>query len=141
MDSELEIRCVRSDSRLVFSGEIPRGLSGYDGCSYDVTLHGRPVSTTVTVYDIQPQDWYKFFNDLSRNWRGWSGEKSKASLEGHLRITATRDSLGHVSLRVVLRDDFVAGSNWRVEYTLTLEAGQLERLATQAGRFFGRGAD
>ena len=136
MSRELEIRSSEGDSHLVFSGDIPRDVSGEDGCSYDVTLEGRPVSATVAVYDIQPQRWAEFFTDLARNWRGWSGEKSQASLEGHLSIAATSDSLGHVSMRVVLRGDF-GRSDWQAERTIFLEGGQLERLAKEAGRFFG----
>ena len=113
----------------------PSDLAGYDGCSYDAALRGRPVSAAVTVYDIQPQRWAEFFADLASNWRGWSGEKLHASLEGHLSIAATSNSLGHISLQALLRGDF-GGSNWRAEGTLFLEAGQLEHLAKEAGRFF-----
>ena len=139
MPHRLEIRCSRSDSRLVFSGEVPRNLSGYDGCTFEVALAGHPLSASVAVYDIQPRGWSEFFASLARDWRGWSGEKSHESLEGHLRASATCDPLGHVSLRVALRGDF-GGSNWRAEHTLFLEAGQLERIAKEAGEFFGRGA-
>lgn len=135
MRHQLEIRCTTRDSRLIFSGEVPRGLSEYDGCTFEVALEDRLLSASVAVYDIQPQSWSKFFASLARDWRGWSDEKSHESLEGHLRVSATSDSLGHVSLRVVLRDDF-GGSNWRVEDTLFLEAGQLERIAKEAGQFF-----
>src|SRR5262245_40669849 len=84
MSRELEIRSSEGDTRLVFTGEIPPGVSGENGCSYDVALRGRPVAATVAVYDIQPRRWAEFFGDLARSWRGWSGEKSQASLEGHL---------------------------------------------------------
>lgn len=136
MRHQLEIRSSTSDSRIVFSGEAPRGLSGYDGCTFEVALEGRPVWASVAVYDIQPQGWSELFASLARDWRGWAGERSHESLEGHLRLSATCDSLGHVSLRVVLRGDFV-GSNWRAEDTLSLEAGQLERIAKEVGQFFG----
>ena len=54
MRRDFEIRCSTSDSRLVFSGEVPRGVSGYDGCTYEVALESPPVSASVAVYDIQP---------------------------------------------------------------------------------------
>lgn len=136
MRHRLEIRCSTSDSRLVFSGAVPRGLSGYDGCTFEVALEGRPLSASVAVHDIQPEGWSEFFAGLAGDWRGWSDEKSRESLEGHLRLAATSDSLGHVSLRVVLRGD-PGGSDWRAEDTLFLEAGQLERIAKEAGQFFG----
>ncbi len=138
MSHEFEIRCTDSDARLVFSGDIPRGLRGDDGCEFEVALRGVSVSAAVTVYDIQPQSWAKFITDISRNWRGWPGRKSQESLEGHLSLAATSDSLGRVSIRVVLRGNMGA-SDWRAEDTLFLEAGQLERLAREASSFFGRG--
>jgi len=72
---------------------------------------------------------------LVRDWRGWAGEKSCESLEGHLRISATSDSLGHVSLRVELGDNQVP-IDWRAETSLFLEAGQLESMAKGARSFF-----
>ena len=106
MRHDFAICCSTSDKRLAFSGEVARELPGYDGCTFDVALEGRPVFASVTVYDIEPQGWSEFFSGLAHDWRRWSGERSHESLEGHLQITASCDSLGHVSLRVILRGDF-----------------------------------
>ena len=132
----MEIRCSASDSTLRFTGNVPRGLTGYDGYSFDVTLHTTALTAAVTVHDIQPPSWSRFFASLAREWEGWQGEKTHESLEYHLRISATMDSVGHVALRVTLRGD-VSENNWRAEDTLFLEAGQLERLSRHARNFFG----
>jgi hypothetical protein len=135
MDS-FEIKSTDGDGALIFWGEIPRGLTGYEGCDFNVSLVSNPLSATLRVYDIQPQTWSEFFADIAQNWRGWEGKKEKESLEHHLRVVATSDSLGHISLRVYLRDVF-SGSDWRAEDVISMEAGQLEAVAAQAKRYFG----
>src|SRR5215210_9208315 len=43
------------------------------------------------------------FSEMAQSWRGWSGEKTWHALEGELTLTATMDSLGHVTIRVQLQ--------------------------------------
>jgi len=74
-----------------------------------------------------------FFTGLATNWRGWSGRRSWTSLEGELTLGAESDRTGHVYLRVHLHDG--APARWEVEAELVLEAGQLERLASDARTF------
>jgi hypothetical protein len=132
--SQFELHCTTSDTVLRFSGEVPRGADA-DGW-FLVSLEGGELSASVRVYDIHPHHWSLFFEQLAEHWRGWPGERSHESLEHHLRLSASTDSLGHISLRLLLRG-IDSGSNWRAEETLFLEAGQLERVAKAARRFFG----
>lgn len=53
-----------------------------------------------------------------------------------MKLAAGCDALGHIRLRVVLRNVEV-GSEWRLECSVCLEAGQLEKFAQKAGEFFG----
>ena len=77
------------------------------------------------------------FNEMAENWHGWSGEKTWHALEGELELTATADSLGHITIRVHLRP--TAGPEaWSVISYAYIEAGQLESLRARAARFFGR---
>jgi hypothetical protein len=57
-------------------------------------------------------------------------------MEGNLRIGCTHDGLGHITARVILRGD-IFGSDWRAEDSIFLEAGQLDRIAAEAGVYFG----
>jgi Family of unknown function (DUF6228) len=134
--SELVLKDANSSTTLTFSGEIARGLVGYDGCNFAVVLDGRELSAKVVVYDIQPQRWSSYFADLAMSWRGWDGVKEKSSLEGHLELSASSDPLGHIRIRVVLRG-IDASSAWRAETDLYLEAGQLDLVAKRAAQFFG----
>lgn len=78
-----------------------------------------------------------FFQDIAQNWRGWEGEKTWYALEGELELTATSDSLGHITIHVQLRP--TAGpEGWRVISYAYAEAGQLDSLSRRATQFFGR---
>jgi hypothetical protein len=74
-----------------------------------------------------------FFAGLAADWRGWTGHRRWASLEGELAFTAESDRAGHVYLHVHLHDG--APARWEVEAELVLEAGQLERVAREARTF------
>jgi len=130
------IESVHGGSKVEFTGTVARGLDGYDGCEYLVRLGGGGVEASETVYDIQPHRWADMFEDLAKHWKGWEGEKAYESLEYQLKISCAVDRTGHVHLRVSLRGD-MAGSNWRAEDTLYLEAGQLDYLAARARAYFG----
>ena len=136
MPDRFAIVSVRDGRQLELLGAIPRGLTGYDGCTVTAQLAGPALAATVDVHDINPQRWSTLFHDLAKHWRGWSGEKSAESPEGHLQLTCTADRTGHVAIRVRLRN-MAVDDDWRVEATLHLEAGQLDRLATEATAYFG----
>jgi hypothetical protein len=75
----------------------------------------------------------RFWRDLAENWRGWEGTRSWQSLEGDLELSATSDRLGHVALEVRLEEG--APFPWRVHGKLSLDAGQLHRIAAAARTF------
>jgi Family of unknown function (DUF6228) len=136
MGESFAIASVHGGRQLQFLGNIPRGLTGYDGCTFTAKLVGPDVGAAVEVYEIQPQQWSELFRGLAKDWRGWSGERTKESLEGHIRLACTADRTGHVTIRVRLRS-MVIGDDWRVEADLRIEAGQLDRLANAATDYFG----
>lgn len=126
----LRIRSASEGFELVLGPPEERG-----GGSFDAKLVGPAVTATVRVYEHGSDFVPRFFAELAESWRGWDGEKDWESVESHIALTATADRLGHVSLRVILRDPF-APAAWRAEATLLIEAGQLEALAASAGRVF-----
>jgi hypothetical protein len=76
------------------------------------------------------------FADAARRWKGWEGVKSWESLEEALRLELRADRLGHVTLTVRVRSWFAGGDPWQLEADLALDAGQLERIAGEAARFW-----
>lgn len=89
-----------------------------------VTLEGPDLRASRQVYEGYANGFTnlaRYFEDLTANWRGWSGSRSYESIEGDLRLDATHD--GHVNLRVLLWESTVPGG-WRVEGELRLDAGE-----------------
>lgn len=131
------IKDVNSSTTIHFEGEIPSGLTGYDGCTFSASVSSHVLSAVTRVYDIRPDRWAVFFRELATDWRGWQGVKDHESLEGHLRLEAeAADSLGHIRLRICLRG-VDAPDLWVAEISLIVEAGQLEDLARRAEAYFG----
>jgi len=89
------------------------------------------VSAQLSTYLYGPP--VKFFQDLARSWRGWDGVKTWEDLEHRLDLSATCDKIGHITLKVMMRDAADAG---RVELPLCFEAGEPERLANDVCVFF-----
>jgi hypothetical protein len=75
----------------------------------------------------------EYFADIARDWRGWDGVRQWASCEYEFRLKAEADRAGHVTLRVQL--DNGSPAKWQIEIVLLLEAGGLDRIATQARTF------
>lgn len=57
-----------------------------------------------------------FFSDLAEHWRGWEGERSWGDIEGLIRIDATHDGRGHISLHFDLQKSL--DGEWRTQGTL-----------------------
>jgi hypothetical protein len=112
-------------------------FSSRSGDYYRVSLSGPGFHGACQVYAYEPGTGPdKFFRDLAANWRGWQGKKEWSSLEGELKFSATCDSTGHISLSVQLRSGPYP-FDWSLSGVLLLEAGGLERIATDVEKFVG----
>ena len=101
-----------------------------------VEVRGSNVHASGVVYAFMPHRFITdYFDDLAKSWRGWTGEKCWSSLENELTFRATADSVGHITLAFELRLGPYA-TDWTVSGTVALEAGQLERIASEAENFF-----
>src|SRR5437016_13187563 len=99
MGESFAIASVHGGRQLQFLGNIPRGLTGYDGCTFTAKLIGPDVEAAVEVYDIQPQQWSVLFRDLAKDLRGWLGEHAKESLVRHIQLACTV----HLTVNVIIR--------------------------------------
>ncbi|HYV38982.1 MAG TPA: DUF6228 family protein [Gemmataceae bacterium] len=77
-----------------------------------------------------------FFAEMSRQWKIWEDELIWESIEHELNLGATYDRFGHIYLCVALRSG-IGEWEWSIRSIVTVEAGQLERLARDAAVFFG----
>ena len=126
----------RADPQLVLSDPVDPGQDGYiRSFRAELTAAGLTAATGVVV--AQGQDLDAFFDRLVASWRGWQGEQVWEALEHQMSIAASHDGLGHVRLRVTLRQDHLPDS-WEASATFVVDAGEdLRGLAGRIARFLG----
>lgn len=105
-----------------------------------VTLTANSLRASTRIYNLDhtesPSDLPAFFEDMARNWRGWTGEKCWGSVEHDMKLTCTSSTLGNVTM-VVMLDSYVDDPFiWDVRCSLVLESWQLDVLAARAKKFF-----
>ena len=104
--------------------------------SYCITATARNFSAEIEVenppYGLSPAE---FFVSLAKEWSGWVGEKEWGAMEGECSLSASCDSIGHITLVVELNPN-PCPPCWFGSVSLIVEAGQLEQLAHDAKVFF-----
>ncbi|MEX2298377.1 MAG: DUF6228 family protein [Dongiaceae bacterium] len=133
-DTDVVIKCVNSGATLTFHRETLRVAD--DICSFEVSLRSPTLTARIGIEEFGPPQWSGFFDLLAADWKGWTGSRAHESRDGHLKLAATSDALGHVALHLTLRDR-IGDSDWLCEYTLTVEAGRLGEMARELRTFFG----
>jgi Family of unknown function (DUF6228) len=95
----------RTDPQLVLSDPVDPDQGGYV-LSFRAELTAAGLTATADVVVAQDHDDLDaFFDRLVARWRGWQGEQVWEALEHQMSIAASHDGLGHVRLRVTLRQD------------------------------------
>ena len=125
MARTVELRSAKDGSTLTF-----KRLSEDAG---DVVFECRYVSprfsgtVEASTYYVEPLS--HFFVAIAENWKS---EQTWSDIDGMISLRSSGDSLGHVSLRVVLRhyEESVVGE-------VELELGQLEAIAASTREIFG----
>jgi hypothetical protein len=86
-----------------------------------VELRAETLAASATVQALGLRDMATYFEDLVKDWRGWSGSRVWRSVEGDLEISAEHH--GHVLLRITLRGDPYQ-SDWCTSATVELDPGE-----------------
>jgi hypothetical protein len=73
-------------------------------------------------YAVAFRDLIEFFQQMARDWRGWTGSRVYESLEHDLRLAATHDGR-HVRIAVTLEQSSQE-DGWRVTAVVVLEPGE-----------------
>jgi hypothetical protein len=73
------------------------------------------------------------FSEMAAEWMGWAEEKTWSDLESNVKIAATSDKTGHISLRVTLNGQ---DGDTQLRTCLKFEAGQLENFAKEVALLF-----
>ena len=128
------IKCSKDRGELEFSEK--EGLTRAAGSEYfRVTIRNHNnmwASSKIYSFDPFNQSLKKFFEELAENWKGLDGEKVWKSLEGEFTLVCTSDSLGHFAIKSTIRNDLDTIS----VNTIYVDAGQLDKIATEIGNFF-----
>jgi Family of unknown function (DUF6228) len=135
MDEFAINNCTGPGSLTFLDREPYDSSSGLDYFSVRLVVENLTASARVYASDAHPAP---LFTQMARQWSGWTGELTWYSFEGDFGIQCIHDRLGHIAIRVELRSGFL-DEDWSVVATVTTEAGQLERHAREAQRFFGSG--
>lgn len=101
---------------------------------YAVTLSTTGLKASLRIEAYWEAGLIELFNEIARDWKGWDGKKEWESIERSLALSAVADRAGHTYLTVELQvPDF---NGWYARAVLTLEAGQLQKIARDVERFF-----
>jgi hypothetical protein len=102
-----------------------------------LTASGLAADSRVTISN--DDSLASFFERLASGWRGWEGEVVWEALDHQMAIAATHDGVGHVRLRVTLRENYRSDS-WSASVTFVIDAGEdLRSLATSVADFLAVG--
>jgi hypothetical protein len=138
MAREVVIRSSRDGVTLTLSNFVPENGSPTSE-SFLVEIKSYDVRSEARASTFMTPDLGEFFASMANEWRGWSGEKTWATLEGEFELAATADSLGHVRLGFFLRPANT-GFNWELRGALEREAGQLLTIAHEVRSALGQDA-
>lgn len=131
--TELIIKSER-EVKLTFHSRVFANDGRLSG--YSITAEARGFSASVEVdnspYGASPDE---LFAEMSVEWGGWQGIKSWKALEGEYSLSATCDSLGHISLVAELSQNNYPPC-WTGSLFLDIDAGSLESLSKNAKAFF-----
>jgi len=123
------------EATLRLSGEPPPIAAPYFGWEYRAELQGHAMQVMLAVTDDDPTSFVEFFESLAEDAQGWAETRGYESLDGTLRIAATHDRIRAVRLEVRLRGDARSGFDWSASHRLSVEAGNLGKLAAAARAF------
>lgn len=103
--------------------------------SVEARGNGYDVSVPVSLYMAPSLP--EFLNEIAAAPEASRKTASWESLEGELRLEATRDSIGHIFVAYQLRSDDI-GSNrwWSFTGRLVLELGAMTDVCSRARRFW-----
>jgi len=126
------------EGALTLQSDVPRAFGPYGSWEYEARLAAHSVTARVKVYDHVPTRFHEFFVGLAENWKGWPGERHYESLEPMLKLSARHNGKGVAEFTVLLRAGASTTFDWSVSQRLSIELGQLQRIAEAAREFTQR---
>ena len=115
------------------NGKAQLELKPHDKDSFVANLQDVTLNASAGICHFGGDGIDGYFKELADNWMGWTGTKQWESLESTLRFEASSDRTGHITLNVQL--DEGTPYDWRLKVILIIEAGQLEKISSDARNF------
>ena len=103
---------------------------------FDVTVRHDHLTATARVYAYMCSGLVQIFDNVSKNWRTFTGPESWSSLECEFNIEITHDGLGHFNLQISL-DSRSGDPDWQVICNVMIETAQLDPGARNIRSFIG----
>lgn len=129
MSEPVVIKCAERE--MTFKLSEPEWHARNNSLQYfTASLQGVNVSATSRIYAFMSDSIIGFFETLAKGevpTQWWSPERA-------LSLIAECDSLGHISLVVLLAPDCYC--HWQLKSTLVLQAGQSDEIAKQLQQFW-----
>lgn len=123
------IRSTISNRELIFSA--------CKGDYFHVELKDIVLSASTEVWAAADnQGLNNFFQEIARSQSPWKGTRAWGSLEGEFEISATCTTLGHVIFLIKMAGQIGAAEEWKIQFGLETELGQLDLIARNASEFF-----
>jgi len=123
------------EAALHLEGEVPEISAPYFGWEYQAQLRGHSLQVSHSIGDDDPASFVEFFDSIARDWQGWPETRAYESLDGTLSIAATHDRSKSVRFEVRFRADSRSGFDCSATHRLTVEIGQLMKIASAAREF------
>ncbi len=137
MHKKIDIKCAK---------DFDKRIELY--CNDEVDVGDRGLRVSIKSNAVKSLLWVKcnfqllsdFFDEMAHEWRGWEGEKLFASnesgYEGVMKLKATSDKLGHITISIKLSAKNQNYSTWDLKTSIMVQAGQLEEISFKIKNLF-----
>ena len=102
--------------------------------TYVLSAAAPDFSASIKVYNLpygtHPND---YFEQLSKELKGWNGQKDWGTIEGEYSLSARFKTIGLILLEVFLHSP---NGDWTSTITMPIEPGQLENISKKLKTFF-----
>ena len=126
----LTIKSAEGSATVTFTAD---GRDCHGETQFNCDLRAEGFSGRVTVCQGYRNLLSEYFLSLASSWRGWNGARSWMSDGDKIRLDASADESGHVTLKVALRT--YGGTNLTAR--ILIEAGALSQIADDVERLLG----
>jgi hypothetical protein len=127
-DSPFTVSLTGANGAVITLGPaLPRVVDAYEFVDFWMSIDAEGLNVKTLVRTIEggtgPYCLTQFVQEVADDWRGEVPNRDFESIEHDLSIGVTRDALGHVLMRVTLRDSYRPDS-WEVRVVAKVDAGE-----------------